>query len=308
MKIIGVTIGTGGQFPAMAELAAKRFEAATGLECRLLKPSDYFPRAGKLESMLARYKTFEAFPDADAVVYFDADLAFVRKWNPVELFAAESRLMMVVDGHWDGLEAEARKLGMPLTDYHNAGFHLANREHHAELFHRFLKWFNEIPRMEYGDQSAFNLFLQMTGTPVADLPATYNFFAHEWPNAKEQIDPMGVIGWHCAANEKPLFLEIASLGVRECFKPDPVPDGLCNRRFWYNYGGASDRIMVLSPDGRIVHGWGGYEMFWWMKNGDLLFSNHKRKTCSFVRVGDGWAGHWLVDSLPACTLKPVLLP
>src|SRR5205085_829647 len=100
MSMIAVTIGIGPVYAEMAERAAERVRAHTGLPTYVLGqaeferwiPARHIAQWGPLACMALKFHLFDIFPETDDVLYFDADLVFLRPWDP-RAFAGSSRFL-----------------------------------------------------------------------------------------------------------------------------------------------------------------------------------------------------------------------
>src|SRR5207253_2006653 len=111
-------------------LAAESVRRRTGLETRILG-DEAFARHGVKVPHLLKFKLFDEFPDAETILFFDADTIFLQEWNP-RIYAGREELVAVGD-RWDHgvVRKEARMIGLDPREYFNSGFFIINRRHHA---------------------------------------------------------------------------------------------------------------------------------------------------------------------------------
>ena len=79
--MLAVTIGVGGKWTKLAELAAESVRAQTGLPTRILGDAE-MQRSGLATPHFLKFRLFDACPDADDLLYFDADTIFLQRWDP----------------------------------------------------------------------------------------------------------------------------------------------------------------------------------------------------------------------------------
>lgn len=78
--MIGVTIGIGPFYNALAKLSAKCFNETTGLDAIILTEKE-FQKTQLLHPAALKLKIFD-FVKNDSVLYFDADWFSIKQWNP----------------------------------------------------------------------------------------------------------------------------------------------------------------------------------------------------------------------------------
>ena len=138
--LIGVTLGLMA-YRKRAEIAARQFVWATGLSAAIIGDED-IPR---LTELIVRYCPLSMssadFPfaaklflfdllDCERLVYFDADLLYVNRWDPTKL---DPNALHVVRGQWlwhPAVRADCDRWGLPFGHYFNSGFFVLNRELH----------------------------------------------------------------------------------------------------------------------------------------------------------------------------------
>ena len=191
LNMIAVTIGAGGNYELMAEKAAKLCRMRTGLSTRILGPGDVTRLALRFPHHL-KFQIFDLLPEADAILWFDADLGFVRGWNPRE-FAGEEFAAChdLVEKSW--ITQAAKRVGIPAGDYFNSGLWIATREHHAPM----LKLAAELSlrfSAPFRDQDALNAARARLGIRMRWLPRPYNTLG--FPSPVERVADEEIIGAH----------------------------------------------------------------------------------------------------------------
>ena len=164
--MIGVTI-TSPKFSKLAEEARERFMRFTGLNCVVVHTQSEGNYAAKLELP----KMFN-----QTVVYFDADLWFIRKAD-LGAFNEQPEFLAVQDpGVHDPTHFpfhDSRKLGMDVLKYFNSGFFIFNSRH-KEAFDIAQKAMVQYKLKDFGEQSYLNYGVQNT-TTVKLISNTYNY-------------------------------------------------------------------------------------------------------------------------------------
>lgn len=131
---LAVTIGVGPVWRVMAELAAESVRRRTGLETRILG-EEAMARCRMSSPHFLKMRLFEEFPEAEHILYFDADMIFLQQWDP-RVFAGRGEFICVRDRADDGnVQGEAQLAELPEDMYFNSGLFLANRTHHAAMLH-----------------------------------------------------------------------------------------------------------------------------------------------------------------------------
>jgi hypothetical protein len=177
-NMLAVTIAVGGMWEKLAELAAASVRARTGLSTRVLGAVE-MSRFGKRVPQHLKFKLFEACPDVETILYFDADTLFLRNWDP-RVFAGRSEMVCVRDEPpthdaqaWKRLLAEAKKAGLPVEDYFNSGLLILHRAHHSALLARAEQEAAEFCSV-FHDQTYLNRARRVLGVSALWLPGEYN--------------------------------------------------------------------------------------------------------------------------------------
>ena len=173
--MIGVTIGIGEGWTALARQAAQRMSWHTGLKCHVIETAADFPQVAHPSWLKCHIP--EMFPEADSFLIFDADILPLREWDPHGLFEQIGRAFCAVpepNGNPDIL-AECRDWGLGFPDiYVNGGLILCGREHDY-IWQR--TWQHHPAGGRWAEQTALNYELADTAVEVCRLPRCFNALA-----------------------------------------------------------------------------------------------------------------------------------
>ena len=131
--MIAVTIGVGDEFEKFAKWSARKVEKHLGLKTYVLgeqflqyanSPGWEMDMAQK--SSCIKFLLFKIFPNADRIMYFDADWRPVRDFNIYDYVPDENNLYFCRD---DDPEKLGEKYGLGKDRYFNAGWFVASRKH-----------------------------------------------------------------------------------------------------------------------------------------------------------------------------------
>lgn len=176
-KMVAVTIGVGAKWRKIAELAAESVRERTGLETRIMG-DEAMTRYRLGTAHFLKFRLFEEFPDADDILYFDADTIFLQQWDP-RVFAGHDELICVRDRDDDEtVRKECKLIELPANMYFNSGFFIVNREHHARMLH---KAEHDVPEYQtvFFDQTYLNRARRVLGIPALFLPKEYNYLGFD---------------------------------------------------------------------------------------------------------------------------------
>jgi hypothetical protein len=306
-------------------MAARQFVACTGYPAAIIEEND-FPRfarlARSLNSRRIRRRELPYFAklflfdllEAEDLIYFDADLLFVRAWNPADVIVP-GKLGAVRDLWWTyGVLHDCDRGIMLAADYVNTGLLTLNRRDHWEVLREAARRFGSFPALLH-EQSFLNFVLQKYRVPLEFLPRDYNSI-DPWNNDEvAQFPPFGI---HVKGEYPfPSYRQVVtrfegrdtpSLTVKE--------SGLAG--VWrYERIGLDARILEFRPDGTIGQGSADCEQYWrvWRQDGDLVLGLfgvplddiRVTKTLEARRDGDGsWRGRWLRAEQCPIVLRPQL--
>ena len=174
--MIGVCIGVGGEWAALAEKSAASMEMMTGVKCQVIRAAYGFDccHPSWLKCHLHRI-----FPDQEAFLVFDADLLAIRPWDPQGLFEQMGRPFMGVpepNGNPD-VRRECQDWGLGYPDlYLNCGLLVFGREHGFVMDRA---WSMHPNGGRWLEQTAINYALAMEAVEVCRLPRVFNTLAQE---------------------------------------------------------------------------------------------------------------------------------
>jgi hypothetical protein len=326
----GVTIGT-GEFVALAEQAAQSFRDTTGLPCVVLGDSQYNV-SGLAYPHHMKYKMFDLVDD-DVLIYFDADLWWMRNWDPVTMIEGHEGKLMVVR---DLIKAphivkDSELFNLDLSDYFNSGLMVLHRDPHVLLMNLARSIFDRIisdPRLgpkersKFKDQTSLNLAVQMADFPVHFLDRRYNFVqeAEMWMRKGFPI-----IGAHKPRRKLPKENKTDLQKWQEFFERGmPESEFFMFREdlealagvYEITYEGHNAIRAEFLQDGTIA-GAGYHEGWWWpfrTKEGDMEMhvtgsAGHPKKRCeemhtmSLQKNGSEWKGRTLISDEILVTLR-----
>jgi len=216
-EIVAVTIGVGEKHRAMAELAAESYRIHGGGRVEILDRR-HLEASGLLVPGHLKFKIFDFVPDAKRILYFDADMVFLRPF-PFKELAEEDALYCVPDGEekpW--VRRDSKRIGVPANEYFNSGFFVASREHHLQML-KLSENLSPISVGMFNDQTQLNWARELLGIKTRYLPQYFNnieFFKKDVSNT--------IVGHFIGYN-----LNALSIGELECLY-----------RYWMN-GASSNR-------------------------------------------------------------------
>lgn len=305
-RMTAVTIAVGQQWHELGQKTALLAARCTGLPVEILG-EDAVRKTGLAPSEL-KFRLFDLV-QSENILYFDADLLFVRRWNP--LLYADRRELVCVRDHWyqPHIIADARQFGVPPEDYFNSGLFIANRSHH----HQWLQ-FAEASRYEtttkMQDQGPLNAARVRLEIPAHFLSRRYNTVGSA---AAPMWDQVQAIGLHYAGGDTKELDAIAShaLSISEPLSaPDEVDTAQPPKWFWCRIGEGQLRLLSLRPDGTVGAGTTAAARLWFMvgDNGNArkLFLtqpstiSHELTCCERI-----WHGRAATNALEQITLEPV---
>lgn len=171
--MIGITIGIGGEWAALARRTAERMEAMTGLPCHVIDHDDF----GCSHPSWLKCHVHRIFPNEESFFVFDADILPLRPWDPASMFYTLGRPVMAVPEPNDNpdLLKECQEWCFGYPDcYLNAGLLIFGREH-VDILER--AWSMHPNGGRWLEQSAFNRAIIDSGHEVCRLPRHFNMIA-----------------------------------------------------------------------------------------------------------------------------------
>ena len=194
---LAVTIGVGPVWRRMAELAAESVRRRTGLETRVLG-EEAMARCRVRSPHFLKLRLFELFPEAEHILYFDADMIFLQQWDP-RVFAGRGEFICVLDRAEDeDIRREAHMVDLPADMFFHSGLFIANRTHHAAMLH---KAEHDTPEYEtaFFERTYLNRARRVLGIPALFLPREFNF-----PGFDRHADnPRTIVGHFDRLDERP---------------------------------------------------------------------------------------------------------
>ena len=197
--MLGVTLSSPG-FEQLAEEARKRFMRHTGLQCVVV----HTQAAKNYEVKLELPKMFN-----ESVVWFDADLWFVRDVDLAEFDDQEEFLAVLDPGIHDFNHFplhDSKILKINHLKYFNSGFFVWNSRHHRAFEEaRKVMLLDKAKLKDFGEQSSLNAGVQRT-CKLKLLSSTYNYmpFAelHHLRGLVRQVQPLTIHAAGYAAEHK----------------------------------------------------------------------------------------------------------
>ena len=133
--------------------------------------------------------------DYNKIIQYDCDFIFHKELSPLfEL--ADEKISMVI-GHSRGKQIDQEKyhkiysalgkydISVEDSIVYNAGFYIASRQHHTEVFEEWKKLILKSPNVASKDQYALNYLVQ-TRDLLRELPKKYNYHSH-LPHSDEVV-------------------------------------------------------------------------------------------------------------------------
>jgi len=170
MNMVGVTIGVGREYQALAREAVASFRRHTGLDAITITgtPPGRRPHAYKL------WLWDVLPPNVDAFVWIDADTFTVRDWSPAEELA-EYDFAAVFDLPSPAIRRDSRRYRIEAARYFNSGLFLARRSTTPAFATARRLFIAERHHMSFVDQTALNVGVQRTpDLRVRYLPREFN--------------------------------------------------------------------------------------------------------------------------------------
>lgn len=310
-QVLGVTL-CNEAYRSRAELAAQQFVACTGCAAAIIEEGDFdriVEPACKLLSkrivprdlpFFAKLFLFDLL-EAEHLVYFDADLLFVRPWNPATLFLP-GKLRAVRDLWWQvAVVQDCRHGGMPMSGYVNTGLLLLNRRDHWEVLHEAVRSFRSF-QSPFHEQPYLNYALHQCQVSIEYLHRDYNFIA---PFTSEEPRAFPPVGLHLGGRYpfSSYHQVVSNFADRTTPSVPPAESGLVGQ--WrYDRVGLGGRVLDFRADGTIGDGSARCERYWraWWDDeamrlavfGNTHLDAQITKTFEATPHGDGsWRGRWV---------------
>ena len=190
MNVVGVTIGCGPRFNAMAKLAAREFTRRTGRRAFVFDQVDQ-ERLGLTTPHRLKFELFRLLDSTvDAVAFFDADMVCLEDFDPATLLGDDGFAAVRDLSREPWILADAARAGVPPQHYFNSGFFVLHRRRLELLaLAASLGPYLDTP---FKDQTHLNAAANLLGVAVNYLPARFN--THVDRRHTRSLD--GVVGAH----------------------------------------------------------------------------------------------------------------
>ena len=314
----GVTIGV-GNYVGKAEIAARQFAWATGLPAAIIEDTEV-PSVAKLIAkhcpptfpwqeiaFAVKVFLFDLLPH-DRVVYFDADLLAMNRWDPAQL--APKGLHVVRDlffAPW--IENEARVWELCPGEYFNSGLLVLSLAAHLPVLREAARWWCW---RETGlhDQTPLNFAARQTGVEIRWLHRDFNLINGE---RSCEAGRFAVKGLHVGGGwPESAYGEVLARGQGCGLACLSLADAGLGGIWRYGRGGES-RPVTFQEDGAIGLGSMNCERFWrvWSENGQPMLGvfgycgpGGVSETFHASRDGAVWRGRWNRFEQDEVTLTP----
>ena len=301
-NMLAVTIGVGPEGDELAPMAAKLVEKNLGLETRILN-ADHYRRSGCDHICFLKLDLFDLFPDVENILYFDADLMFIRPWEPMR-FVDRAEFIGVRDinyASWIRSDCAAHRI--PSNDYINAGLFIANRTHHTTMF-ELAKQLAPNRQGELYDQTVLNWARVLLDIPALHLSKLLNWVSYRSELHARRLFP--VIGAHLKYREpaEKKFLHYLAqvdsstpclIGDRDLEAEAQIGDKL----WFYDRIDHDHRLVQLLSDNTVGFGMAQCEQYWFVESQtsgpELVICSDQGITCRLRQAShDRWKGRWLI--------------
>jgi len=284
MSMLAVTIGVGRSAPLAIE-AASRCRRFTGLDVVILNEV-HQRRYRVAEPHYVKLHLFDILPDADRLLYFDADLWFVAAWNPAEF----PSLSAVRDNElYEGTRRECKHFGLAPDQYFNSGLLIIDRQH-ADVFRVAERLRQQHGRPSiYRDQTWLNLAANECRLPVNFIHRAHNLFPIPHDGEAPAI---GAHGAGCDPSFADMMRAVSQLrrrGLHPALRSANV-SGL----YQYTVHGVGSHKLHLRDDGTIGRGAAQLERYWYFANDRLVLCSSTEDAVHLREQRPGvWQGKWL---------------
>jgi hypothetical protein len=317
--MVGVTIGLRA-FRGRAEFAARQFQWATGLDAVIVEDEDLPSIVDLIVRHCPASLPFAHFPyatklflfdmiDCERIVYFDADLLYVNRWDPTAL--DPEALHIVRDRWWnDGVQGDCRNWGLPFGHYFNAGFFILNRRLHLPLLRAAARSWGCHPSPLF-DQSFLNGEAFRQKVSLNWMHRDYNLVGGDCTVEAGRFPIMGLhVGGGFAETAFPdIISKCQGRGLERVAFGGAKMGGT-----WIYERGSEQRSMEFWEDGMIGRGGAACEQYWrlWSEDGVPtlgVFGNSggealTTETFRAIRDGDVWRGRWARFEQNEVILRP----
>ncbi|HEY0981126.1 class I SAM-dependent methyltransferase [Schlesneria sp.] len=303
---IAATIAVGSEYRRLAEISVDRMREATGREVVVLGEEE-LANSGLRNASQLKFRLFDLV-DAENVLYFDADVFALARWDLQPL--CDTRKFYAMRAFW--FDEHCQKLGS-IYGFDDrvvcSGLFVANRTHHAAAF-RLAEKLQPPDDQFHGfrnlEEIAISIALNTLSVPIHFLPRRFNWVQYGRGNLFQQANV--VMAHACDAALRRQFLTRDWQPVRDFYPDVSATKFESDRTFIYDRVGYDLRPLTLRTDGTVGSTGGNAERYWFLSRVDgeevLTIGSVLDETCSFRRGRDGiWRGRWVVGERMPTTLS-----
>lgn len=196
MKPVGVTI-VSPSYRRLAREAIRRFERFTGMEVKVIECADKDGFKMKLE--------LDKHCGRRSVVFFDADLWFLRPWEPLPMLGTATWMACHDSAVWNPgsfCYKDCHENGLDRFHYVNSGLFLCDlrRQEHRDVFKSARASFRSPKTVtaDTTDQFHLNRAILKHAVPVAFLPPRFAFYSLAVVWGQYPAIPRELVGIHAA--------------------------------------------------------------------------------------------------------------
>lgn len=293
--MIAVTIGVGSTWRTVAELAAERCRKMTGLRTAIMD-DETMSRHSLRKPHHLKFRLFDEFPDADTILYFDADTIFLRPWD-VRGHRHTADFVCVPDlARENVVISEARSIGIPAETYFNSGLFIASRSIHERMFHLAEDMSGQF-FSTFHDQTYLNSARDRLGLHATYLDRRFNHLRLERASSLEEV----IVGHFRWIDSKPREMladyfahwdqMIAQLQNTRGVSAEP----LLKDRYNFRRGGGNFESITFNADKSLNIDGTRREWFWEISmegRNRVLWICDDNDTLFWARelIGGGWQG------------------
>jgi hypothetical protein len=307
-SMIAATVGVGAEWHELAAIAAASVSRHTGLQVHILDEQDL--RRSRLPGPYwLKFRLFDLL-EVDTVLFFDADVLFVRPWNPTP-YAGLPEIVCVRDRWWKPeIIADASQFGVPPHEYFNSGMFIANRRHHSQWLRCAERCMSEHSSL-FWEQGALNAARRRLNLGLRFLDRRYNSVGAAYSPLWDRIAAFAI--HHAGEKDRAVtlrsFKALAGTSARTQSRVDErAMAQLAGCTYSLRVGSGPLRQLEFRPDGTIGRGNRVSERFWFvLNNGDyqsLVMANEAGVTLELLKGSGGWLSK-STDGDAAISVEPV---
>lgn len=308
--MIAVTIGVGEPFHEMALIAGDLASRFTGLKVKVLAEEHFQQCRARYPNHL-KFRLFDLAEDDD-ILYFGADLVFLRAWDPAQ-FADREEIVCVRDMWFEPhITQDAESNGIPINEYFNSGMFIINRRNHERLL-RAAEAELLVLKSRFVDQTALNVARVRLGIAPLFLDRRYNWLRFGSSRLRSMV-PICAGHYTDIGKEEMLALIAAAQSSKVAsdataaflsfLGPEPdleIDEAACEyfagKTFNYRRIGHDERAMEFRADGTMGEGATRMELYWFVHRRKgiptLAITAFDEVTCELQEDETGvWRGMW----------------